>query len=169
MPQTAAFTTARSATQTGGVPYATTVAVPTTNADNDLGNAPGNLASPVATVFAQVLAAEVQIILGGTIGANAGSFVVLQTDMGDGNWYDVAWCQTTTTTPGTLNFYFQVGLQNVNAVIQQSRVVGAAPASNGTNAIALGGRFRFVGRNQLSGGAAPTMTVNIKYWPFGIR
>ena len=97
------------------------------------------------------------------------SYVVMQTDLGDGVWIDVAWCvYTNTQAPGV--FVFSGGVAGNNA-FQQTRQAGQFPnpQANGSNAMVLGGRVRFVGRSILSGqssgspGGLWAVTATIRY------
>lgn len=155
-----------------GLPYAlgtgSGVTVPTTNADNDLGDQTGPaLASPVGVSYQAAVLAVVQLTIAGTGLSNAGSYVVLQTDMNDSNWIDLAWCVTSSTTAGTLTFALSAGVAGANAVAL-TRTAGTAPSSSGSNQLPLGGRIRFVGRSQLSG-SSPSLKAVIRYKWLALR
>lgn len=154
-------------TPTDGAPYSTAFTVPSTNADNDLFNATGEgVSSPVGLPYNQAVLAEVLLTIAGGPATNS-TFVILQTDLGDGNWLDVAWVVTTSTTNGNLLFFLSGGVAGSNA-IAQTRTAGAAPAANGSNQVPLGGRIRFVGRASLTGGSTPSVVVTIKYKLLGL-
>jgi hypothetical protein len=147
---------------TDGLPYTSpALAIPATAADNDLFNQPSPVQGPVPVRANQAVVALVQLTIAGGPATN-NAYVVLQTDMGDGNWMDVAWIVTAVVTNGVLNFELSGGVAGSNA-LALTRAAGTAPGSNGSNQIPLGGRIRFVGRAQLTGGTAPSVTALIKY------
>lgn len=116
---------------------------------------------PVPVAFGMGVFAIVRLTIAGGPSGNT-SYVVLQTDLGDGQWVDVAWVVTTETANGTLTFALSGGAWASNAVAQ-TRASGTAPGSNGSNSIPLGGRFRIVGKATLTGGTSPSVTANIRY------
>jgi hypothetical protein len=144
---------------TDGIVYANSIVMPTANADTDLG-------TPIPVAYNQAALAEVFLTIAGGPATNS-TFVVMQTDMGDGNWIDVAWMVTTATANGTLIFFLSGGVAGAGA-FQQTRVAGAAPASNNANQMPLGGRIRFVGKTALTGGATPTVTARVVVKPMGL-
>lgn len=150
---------------TDGVPYSSAFVVPATNADNDLFNGQG--ADPAIVGATEACLAVVALTIAGGPATNS-TYVVLQTDMGDGTWVDCAWCVTTSTSNGTLTFCLSAGVAGANA-FQQSRAAGTAPGSSGSNQVPLGARIRFVGKAALTGGAAPSVTATIKYKLLGLR
>jgi len=131
---------------TNGVPYCKTAPVGTTEAD---------LGTPVTVTWFEAILASVVFTFTGT--PTGPSYIVLQIDLGDSNWIDIAWL-TTATTAGTLVFVLAAGSAG-GAAAQQTRVVGTAPASSAFIQMPLGGRFRFVGKT----GAANTLTATITY------
>jgi hypothetical protein len=150
---------------TDGAPYTVpATAIPATNADNDLAFPAGN--SPIPVSFGASIEAEVTLAYTGSP-ATSSTFVVMQTDLGDGNWIDVAWIVDTSTS-GTITFFLSGGVGGAGAV-KQSRTAGAAPASNSSNQMPLGGRIRFVGRATFTGGATPAVTALIRYKLLGLR
>jgi len=135
-----------------GIPYCTNVPLTTTEAHlGDLIKSP----DPIAVEYGQVIEAVVRFTVNGLLTGNL-TYVVLQTDMGDGNWIDVAWI-VSTLSQGTATFVIAAGGLGIwNTVIQQSRTVGQPPTpqSNGSNAIPLGGRVQFVGKATSTGGSS---------------
>ncbi len=155
-----------------GLPYATLARLP--GAEASLFNAPLPLVDPVPLPYEQAIFAVVQFQVSGALSANT-AYVVLQTDLGDGVWIDVAWCLTSITS-GTATFVLSGGVAGANS-FQQSRAVGTAPAANGQNQCPLGGRIRFVGKaattantsSSSSSGAFIGLLVTIKYKLLGLR
>lgn len=158
------------AAETNGIPYATGTVLTSLETDlyNQLNPAPP-LAAPVCLTFQQALVASVAFTINS---ATPQTYVVLQTDTGDGNWIDVAWCVTALTS-GSLLYCLSAGIAGANAILQ-SRKGGTAPAANGSNQLPLGARFRFVGAtgvfssqvaSSLASGTSgvPGVTVNIRY------
>ena len=138
---------------TDGVIYATSVPLVSTEAS--LGD--GLLTpDPIAIAEGQTIVAVVQLTINGHIIAN-NSYVFLQTDLGDGNWVDVAWCRFTATDQSTPAIFVLSGggIGAMNNVFTQ-RKASAAPATqgSGSNAVPLGGRVRFSGFTVSSGGSS---------------
>lgn len=156
---------------TDGMVYATSV--PVTPTEAVLGDAAKTLAIiPVAE--GQTIVAVVQLSTNGHLTGN-NTFIFLQTDLGDGNWVDVAWCQFTDTDRDPKNPALFVlcggGIGAMNNAFRQ-RTTGSAPSSqaNGSNAVPLGGRCRFTGIAFLVGGSSsiagsvpqPQVTITFK-------
>lgn len=152
---------------TDGLVYGTNV--PLTSTEADLGD--GLLApDPIAVAFGQSIVAVVKLSINGYVVAN-NCYVVMQTDMGDGTWVDIAWC-VWTGHQGDATFILWGGGANggigTNSV-QQSRQVGQFPASLGSVDMPLAGRIRFVGKSMFTGGSsslagvATSVSATIKY------
>lgn len=138
--------------ESDGVVYATVV--PLTSTEADLGDA---LVSPrpIAVVYGQEIVAVIKLSVNGIIVGN-NTYVIMQTDLGDGTWIDVAWI-VWTATQGTATFVVCAGgLGAMNNAFQQSRNSGQPPTvqANGSNAVPLGGRVRFVGKTAMVGGSS---------------
>jgi hypothetical protein len=127
-----------------GLLYCKSALMPAAEADlYDPGTA-GQPYDPVPMPYHAVAVASVLLSAVGLTG-NTGSYVIMQTDLGDGTWYDVCWGSTTFTS-GTASFLLYGSIQTAGAY-QQTRAPGTAPTpAVGTNAIGLGGRIRFVGK-----------------------
>jgi hypothetical protein len=114
---------------------------------------------PIPVVEGQTIVAVVKLSINGHVTAN-NTYIFLQTDLGDGTWIDVAWCQfTKTDVPSSQPATFVLcggGLGAMNNAFQQSRQAGSAPAAqgNGSNAVPLGGRVRFSGFSTFAGGSS---------------
>lgn len=133
-----------------GLAYCTTVPLVSTEADlADNKLTPG----PVAVEYGQVLVAVVQLTINGLVVAN-NSYVVMQTDMGDGVWVDVAWCQWVGNQGAATFVLCGGGLGAQNNAFQQTRQAGGFVTGNGSNAVPLAGRVRFVGKSAFSGGSS---------------
>lgn len=101
----------------------------------------------------------------------------MQTDLGDNVWYDVAWAQWAVVA-GQGNFLICGGVAGANA-FQQTRAVGAAPGSSGSNQCPLGGRIRFVGKwtgSSSSSSSSPgglvaigQVSITVRYKVLGLR
>jgi hypothetical protein len=130
---------------------------------------------PVPVLYNEAILAVVQFTSQGGL-ASASSYVILQTDLGDGNWIDVAGVVWTGT--GTVLFAMSGGVAG-NNVLQQTRAVGTAPGTNFSNQMCLGGRIRFVGKgttsssssssSSSSGSLPPAILCSIKYKLLGLR
>jgi hypothetical protein len=126
-----------------GLAYCTAAVVPTTE---------GDLAAPVPTLYGQAASAVVELTANG---ATAPTYVIMQTDFGDGVFVDVAWGQTSIVT-GTATFVLSLFAQGPGA-FQQTRAAGTAPGGTGTNPLAaLGGRIRFVGQTGKAASPSPS-------------
>lgn len=134
--------------EVGGTSYAD--ATPLTTTEADLNNVTSN---PISIPWGQAVQAVVKFTVTGFPAGNS-TYVVMQTDMGDGNWIDVAWCMHT-GTQGSATFVLSGGVAGNNA-FQQTRQANSPPnpQANGSNAMVLGGRIRFVGRSQFTGGSS---------------
>lgn len=153
--------------ESDGLTYCT--AVPLTPSEADLGDkllAP----APVAVVYGQIISAVVQLTVVGLITGN-GTLVVMQTDMGDGVWIDVAWAFWN-ATQGKATFVLNGGvIGSTSNSFQQTRNPGflPTPQANGSNAVPLMGRVRFTGFAQMTGGSSSApgttaqVTATIKY------
>jgi hypothetical protein len=150
-----------------GITYGT--AVPLTAQEADLGDGlktPG----PVAVEYGQVMVAVVVLTINGYVVANT-SYVVMQTDMGDGVWVDAAWCVWLGHQGSATFILCGGGLGAQNNAFQQTRAAGSPPTpqTNGSNAVPLAGRVRFVGASVFSGGSSSlaglttSVSATIKY------
>lgn len=155
---------------TDGFVYAD--AVQLTNTEADLYNGPTGLTlDPMSVKYGEAVVAVVQLTVTGNPAGNS-TYVVMQTDMGDGVWVDVAWCMYTNQQVAQTFVLSGGGVGAINNAFQQSRQAGAVPnpQANGSNAMALAGRIRFVGRTVLTGGsshaagafAGVTATITVK-------
>lgn len=139
---------------TDGIPYCTSVPLVSTEAD--LGD---NLKTPapIAIAEGQTIVAVVQLTVNGHITAN-NSYIFLQTDLGDGNWIDVAWCRFTGTDQSTPALFVLCGggLGAMNNAFGPQRQASSTPATqaSGSNAVPLGGRCRFTGFGKSAGGSS---------------
>ncbi len=148
-----------------GLPYADAALMPALEADlfNRTALSPYD---PIPILYEAAIVAAVEFSVQGTFTGNS-CYVVLQTDLGDGVWFDLAWCISTLTS-GTANFLLSAGVGGANS-FQQTRASGTAPSSNSSNQCPLGGRVRFVGKASITGagssssGAGPGVLVTIKY------
>lgn len=129
-------------------------ATPLTTTEATLGNQ--STPDPIPVAEGQEVVAVVKLSINGLIVANS-TFVFMQTDLnGDGTWIDVAWCFWN-GNQGTATFVLCGGGRGaMNNAFQQSRQASSAPATqaNGSNALPLGGRVRFVGFSKFSGGSS---------------
>lgn len=152
---------------TGGIPYATDV--PITPPEAALGD---GLKTPVniAVAEGQTIVGVVVLEVNGHITGN-NTFVFLQTDLGDGVWVDVAWCNTKITDGSATFVLCGGGIGAMNNSIGPLRRSGSAPATqaNGSNSLPLGGRCRFTGFSALTGGSSsiagtvPLVNATITY------
>ena len=146
--------------------------VPLTATEADLYDGAGG--DPIQIVYGQAILAIVQFEpLGGPTSVNC--YVVMQTDLGDDIWVDVAWCLHTNPQV-TGRYILSGGVAGANAVTQ-ARQEGAfpQPQANGSNQIPLGGRVRFVGRSVVVAGSSSApgivaaVNVSIAYKLLGLR
>lgn len=140
--------------ESDGVLYCSAVAVPSVEASLGDGLVTPD---PIAVVEGIGISAVVELSITGSPGSNS-TYVVMQSDYGDGKWADIAWCVWAGTS-GSANFVLSGGGLGVNNSFQQSRAVGAAPSMSGSNACSLGGRVRFVGQSTTTG----TVKASILY------
>jgi len=174
-----AFANAFSGPQSDGMPYCTNKAVPA--AENDLYNfqpsvPPGK--DPVEVLYGEAIVAIVVLTAAGSIQSQT-TFIVLQTDLGGGNWIDVAWITWTGTT-GSATFVLSGGAHGANA-FQQDRATGTAPnPTSGSRQFPLGGRIRFVGKSSInataqasssssSSAGGPSISCTIRHKLLGLR
>ncbi len=150
-----AFATSTAAPGTGGLPYATAAALPSTEADifNQL-IPPFFDPVPVPSEH-EALFAIVQIAIPNALTTNA-AYIVLQTDLGDGVWVDVAWIVYSGIS-GTATFSIAAGAGGSQGV-QQTRAANTAPASSSVANLPLGGRIRFVGKAAITSPPDPAPT-----------
>lgn len=144
--------------ETDGIPYCT--AVPLTATEADLGDS-ANAPAPIPVIYGQVIVAVVSLTINGFITGNS-TYVVMQTDLGNGVWVDVAWLfWNSTQAPGTF-VLCGGGLGAMNNAFQQSRGSGQVPnpQANGSNAVPLGGRVRFVGQTKMTSGSSSAPGVS---------
>jgi len=149
-----------------GIPYGTSVPLVFTEAT--LGDS-RLTPDPIATEYGQAIVAVVTLTINGyVVGQN--SYVVMQMDMGDGVWADLAWA-VWTGNQGSATFILSAGgLGAMNNAFQQTRQSGQYPSSAaGSNAGPLGGRIRFVGKSNFNGGSSSlagvttSVSATIKY------
>lgn len=137
---------------TDGVAYATSV--PLTSTEATLGDA-AQVPTEIPIIEGQTIVAVVRLTINGLVVGN-NSYVVLQTDLGNSVWVDVAWL-VWGGSQGTGTFVLcGGGLGAMNNAFQQSRQSGQFPTPQtvGSNAVPLGGRVRFVGRATAVGGSS---------------
>ena len=137
---------------TDGILYCTSV--PITPGEASLGDA---LVTPALIPVAQgqTIVAVVRLAVNGHITGN-NTFVFLQTDLGDGVWVDVAWCNTKITDGSATFVLCGGGVGAMNNAFGPLRLASSAPSTqaNGSNAVPLGGRVRFTGFSALTGGSS---------------
>jgi hypothetical protein len=140
---------------TDGIPYC--IGVPLTSTEADLGDG-AKVVSPVPVVYGQTVVAVVQLSINGLVVGNT-TYLVLQCDLGTAGapvWVDAAWL-VWTGTQGSATFVLCAGgVGTMNNAFQQSRNAGSPPTpqANGSNAMPIGGRFRFVGKSTFVGGSS---------------
>ena len=140
------FANAAPPAPTPGTPYAINHLMPA--AEGSLSDQPPYIYDPVPLSNERAISAEVAFTQQGPITGITTCYVVMQTDWGDGNWVDAAWCNLT-ALPGANPAVFTlfIGLDATNGAFQQTRAQGTAPTpANSGNTIALGARIRFVGK-----------------------
>ena len=156
----------------GGSYYALNGVITSTEADLNTVSSPP---VPITIPANQGISATVELSISGAPGANQ-TYVIMQTDFGDGIWFDVCglmWMQT----QGSANFLLSAGHVAGSSVTQQTRNPGQpqTPQANFSNNIVLGGRIRFVGQAKLSGGSSYSqggfagVNVTIKYRMLPVR
>lgn len=127
---------------------------PLTTTEATLGNT--GTPDPIPVVEGQEIVAVVKLSVTGIIVA-ASTYVVLQTDLnGDGTWIDVAWLFWSGAQGNATFVLCGGGRGAMNGAFQQTRNSGQPPAvqANGSNAVPLGGRVRFVGKTTMAGGSS---------------
>ncbi len=137
---------------TDGIRYALNVPLTTTEAS--LGDGLQS-PDPIPIIEGQTIVAVVKLTVNGLIVGN-NAYVVMQTDLGDGTWIDVAWL-VWNGGQGTATFVLcGGGLGQMNNAFQQVRQVGQIPVVQtvGSNVVPLGGRIRFVGKATLVSGSS---------------
>lgn len=158
-----------------GIPYAT--AVPITLTEADLNGGTNVPTGPIPVEYGQVISAVVQLSFNGSVVGN-NTYVVMQTDMGDGLWIDVAWV-IWTGNQGTATFVLTGGGGGgfVAGTYQQTRQSNSPPTpqANGTSGVPIAGRVRFVGKSAFVGGSSSLfgtsaqISATIKYKVFNPR
>lgn len=158
------------------LPYCVNAAVP--SVEGDLFNEQPRPQPPALTYMRAVLAV-VTLTAQGNISTNT-TYIVMQVDLGDGVWLDVAWI-TWTGASGSATFVLSATEAAANAF--QQRAAGTAPSpANGSNAMSLGARLRFVGKTTLGAGSsssssssagagtvAPAVLATINFKALGLR
>ena len=141
--------------ETDGQVYCT--GVPLTVTEADLGD---NLKSPkpIPVVYGHVIVAVVKVSINGILSGN-NTYVFLQTDLGDGQWVDVAWCQYASAQVPQTFVLCGGGLGAMNNAFGANRNAGAAPSpqGSGSNVVPLGGRVRFTGFSSPSSGGSSSL------------
>lgn len=133
-----------------------------------LGGSEADLGVPAAVLYGEAVLAVVTLAVVGVPGT---SYVVMQTDLGDGTWVDVAWCQSS-AGPGTFVFALSAGVLGTCSAVAMTRASGTAPGGTGANQVVLGGRLRFVGKVSSGSSSSPgpaSSTVTVKYKLQGLR
>lgn len=129
-------------------------AAPLTPQEAVLGDA-AQVPAVVPVADGQTVVAVVQLTANGHVtGSNA--FVFMQTDLGDGVWVDVAWCNTRLTDGAATFVLCGGGVGAMNNAFGPLRKSGSAPGTqaSGSNAVPLGGRVRFTGFGLSAGGSS---------------
>lgn len=158
-----------------GVVYASSVPLTSSEADVYNGSALDGQ-DPVSIVYGQAIVVIVKFVVGGSIVGNS-SYIVMQTDLGDGNWIDVAWCFSNINQGSESHVLCGGGVGSINNAFRQSRQSGAVPTpqADGSNAMPLGGRVRFVGKGVMTGGSsgapgsAAQVAVTVTYKLLGLN
>jgi hypothetical protein len=162
-------------THAEGITYCSAQGLTPTEAD--LANQPNaNYLAPIPVLYGEAIVAVVQLSVNGIAVGNS-SYVVMQTDMGDGVWVDVAWCVYFSSQAPQTFVLCGGGSGTINNAFQQSRNPGQVPQpqANGSNQMPLGGRVRFVGQSKLTSGSSsapgqPTVvSATIKYRILALR
>lgn len=149
-----------------GAPYAVNVLCPA---------AEGDVGSPLSVTFESFAGLVVELTPQNV--PSHTTYVILQTDYGDGVWIDCSWC---TYTGLGLGVFVLSGGSVVATSFQRTRTSGSAPSpANGQNAIPLGGRVRVVAKSSLSssssssslsgGSAAPGVLITARLKLQGLR
>jgi hypothetical protein len=147
------FASTQQSPSNDGVQYALNMPVPAAEGDLANGNANAPEGDPIAVLYDCAMTAVVVLTAQGNLGAGQSTYVIMQTDMGDGVWIDVAGFPATVTTGTSQTWVLSGGAAGAIA-IQQSRTVGTAPSAAFANQFPLGGRVRFVGKTVPAGGSS---------------
>lgn len=150
---------------TDGIPYATAQVL--TGTEADIYNNTTPTPDPVGIAYWRSILATLTLSITGAPDAQS-TYVVMQTDLGDGVWVDVAWIVWTGTS-GSAVFALAGGALASSLAVVQSRAVGTAPGTNGSNQLPLGGRVRFVGKSTFTNGTAPAVAATLKYKGTGLN
>ena len=106
---------------------------------------PGQTFDPIPSLYAQSVVAFIEFSAFNVL-TDSASYVVLQHDLGDNQWADLAWA-TFTATGNSKGLFVLGGGAFTGASFQQTRQLGTAPSpTNGSNSCPLGGRIRFTGQ-----------------------
>ncbi len=159
--------------RTDGLAYCANFPVPPTEQDlmsvaglNPPGEGVINPGQGVASIFGQGVVATVTFTIAQALVSNPGTYVILQGDNGDGNWFDICGCIWQGSGPvGTqVSFLLFSMPQGTPAVLQQTRTPGTQPAANFFNPTPPLGRYRFVGKGSAQGsGSGTSVLVSIFY------
>ena len=137
---------------------------------------PGQTLDPIPTLFTQAVIAVITFQAFNVLTDQA-SYVILQSDNGDGNWLDLSWATFTAIGGSTGRFVLAAGAFAANS-FQQVRQPGTPPSpANGSNSCPLGGRLRFVGQTNAttsgssasSGPSGNGVYVNVLLKLIGLR
>ena len=159
------YANAKVAVLTGGLLYSDNVLLPA--AEGDITSLGAMQDWPVPVPYGAAVVAEVALSVQGSINSNT-SYVVLQSGMGDGNWYDLAWCAWTGVTDSTL-FLLYAGIDAAGS-FQQSRATGTAPTpANGGNSCPLLGQIRFVGKSTVNATGSSSSSAGGTWIAPGVR
>jgi hypothetical protein len=160
MPLQSAFTNAFATAPGGGAPYCVNHPLPA--AEGPLGDVPAYTTDPVVLPYAYEITAVVEFQSQASPSLTTNPYVVMQTDQGDGQWLDLAWCTLTAApAPGAITMFVLSASVNANqgSIALQPRTVGTAPTpNNGSNLINLGQRFRFVGKASLGSSSSSSVS-----------
>jgi hypothetical protein len=133
-----------------GVYYCRNKLIP--SIEGDLANIGDQMPDPITISYAQGISAVVELSTQGAVIAQT-SYVVMQGDMGDGVWFDMAWINYSTLTP--INFMLFDGMPTSGVLQQQTRAVGTAPTpTTGSNQMPLPHRVRFIGKANVNAGSS---------------
>ena len=103
--------------------------------------------------------------------ASGNSWITLQGDNGDAQWFDLSGCVTTIKNVGqSASFLIYAGPYGTPAVLQQTRQNGQQPAANFFNPTPAPGRFRFTGQGgSAASGSGGAVLATIRYRPLPLR
>jgi len=115
----------------------------------------------IPIVYGQEIVAVVRLSINGFVTGNS-TYVVMQTDLGDDTWIDVAWVFWNQVQGSATFVLIGGGRGAMNNAFQQSRNAGQVPQpqANGSNQMSLGGRVRFVGRTVMTSGSSSAPGVS---------